>query len=93
MSEYNQIDQSLNDSQLDSIFGGIGQEDCGVTNEQFPRLGGCCALCTPSVGSSYAKLCPHLSTWSSLPDSISLEITHILECSKYGYYKRMKQNY
>lgn len=82
---------SLRDAQLDGIGGGSGLEsDCGVAEEAFPQAGKCCSKSTSLAGTVYRQSCPCCSLWSSLPDGASLEVTYIVECTLYGYGKRIK---
>lgn len=80
------VDQTFEDSggNTDPV------SDCGVTEGTFP-LGKCCSESDFLSGDVYKKKCPHCSIWTSLPDGASLVVTHIFECSLYGYGKRIKE--
>jgi len=81
----------LSDEQLDDIAGGVTDYGCGVPEGQFPLLGKCCSQSTSISGTVYKDVCRYCSIWSSLPDSASLKVTYIIECSLYGYGKRVKE--
>jgi hypothetical protein len=82
----------LNDEQLDGISAGTGAyADCGVQEVQFPFVEKCCSKSSSISGTVYKKACSYCSIWTSLPDGTSLEITYIVECSQYGYGKRIKE--
>jgi hypothetical protein len=66
-------------------------EDCGVPEEFFPWLGKCCLRTGSPASGIFREKCLHCSIWSSLPDGGDLTITHILECARYGYGKRIKE--
>ena len=84
--------KALSDEELDDIGGGTGVDgDCGVPEGQFPNLGKCCSKGNSISGTVYKKVCPYCSIWSSLPEGTSLVITYIVECSRYGYGKRIKE--
>ena len=80
----------------DEIFEDSGRNidlgcDCGATEGAFPRQGKCCSKIDSLSGDGYKKKCPHCNIWTSLPDGASLAVTHIFECSLYGYGKRIKE--
>lgn len=65
--------------------------DCGVLEEEFPIVGECFNKRLTVSGTVYDKHCIYCSIWSSLPTGENLIITHIFECSLYGYCKRIKE--
>lgn len=80
---FKQIEGSGKDSDLGS--------GCGVAAGIFPCPGKCCDKSSSLSGDVYKVICSHCSIWTSLPDGASLAITHIFECSLYGYGKRIKE--
>jgi hypothetical protein len=68
-----------------------GELTCGVLKDNFPASGKCYSKTRGAVGSQYKTECKHCGLWASLPDSVSLKVTHILECSLYGYAKRITE--
>lgn len=80
----------------DQIFEGCDQNtdlefNCGVKEEAFPCLGKCfIKVDYLSSGDVYKLNCNHCKIWTSLPDGASLVVTHIIECSLYGYGRRVK---
>ena len=67
------------------------ETDCGVYAEDFPRLKFCCERTDLLCGGSFQVRCPNCTVWRSPPDGDSLMVTHIIECSKYGFFKRIKE--
>lgn len=81
----------LSDELLDEIGGGRGSgADCGVPEGEFPRLGKCCSKTGSISGTYYEQLCAFCSLWRSLPNGTTLAVNNIIECSRYGYGKRIK---
>lgn len=77
---------------LDSSGGATGSyDDCGVFEENFPCMCKCYSRSDSTSGVVYKNVCPYCSIWTSLPDGASLEITHIFDCSIFGYGKRMRE--
>lgn len=66
-----------------------GEQDCGVTEERFPCIGGCCDKLVGLMGTVLKPRCPQCRIWTSLPDGNSLKVAAIIECGLYGYGKRM----
>ena len=66
-------------------------ENCGVTEEQFPMMRKCCIRSSDGSWQKYQKLCPHCAAWTSLPDGRGLEVATIFECKQCGYAKRVKE--
>ena len=64
--------------------------DCGVTEEQFPRMKICCGRSSTSVRAEFQKTCPNCDIWTSLPDSETLKVATFFECGRYGYSKRLQ---
>ncbi|MEA4920189.1 MAG: hypothetical protein VB078_04655 [Clostridiaceae bacterium] len=64
---------------------------CGVTEEGFPQNNICCKCSDYGQKQEYTKICSNFKSWVSLPDSESLKVTAILECSLYGYGKRINK--
>lgn len=91
MDEHKKNSMPLSDEQLEDITGGAAGHVCGVSGESFPDFVKCCARSTSMLGTSYEERCSCCSIWSSLPDSTSLKIAYILECSLYGYVRRLKE--
>lgn len=65
--------------------------DCGVNEEVFPRMNLCCEKAALPFGASLQARCPNCTVWRSPPDGDSLMMTHIIECSKYSFFKRIKE--
>lgn len=65
--------------------------DCHVSEGEFPYIGKCCRKSRSMTGVVYEQTCRHCSVWTSLPDSTSLEIVHMFECSLLEYYRRIKE--
>ena len=92
MTDQKPIGIPLSDEQLDNIAGGAGaRSDCGVPEGEFPCPGKCCTKSRSLYGTAYQKACPFCSIWASLPEGAGLSITYIIECSCYGYGKRIKE--
>lgn len=91
MADYKEFGTLLSDKQLDDIGGTAPGDDCGVLEGEFPRIGKCCSKSTSISGTVYQEICPCCSIWSSLPDGTSLAVSYILECTLYGYGKRIKE--
>jgi len=66
------------------------QMDCGVSEEAFPCQQRCCKKTGSESEIKYSQSCPYCVIWVSMPDSVDLTVTHILECSLYGYGIRIK---
>lgn len=64
---------------------------CGVPKDCFPAPGKCYSKLRDAAGSQYKTECQYCGLWASLPDSTSLKVTYILECSLYGHTKRMTE--
>lgn len=82
----------LSEEQLGDVGGGAGLNgDCGVSDNQFPKAGKCCGKDNSLAGTVYKKICSYCSIWTSLPDSTSLAVANIVECTLHGYGKRIKE--
>lgn len=64
---------------------------CGLPEGQFPRPGKCFNESRSISGMVFQQTCPYCSIWTSLPEGADLVIAHLLECSLYGYVKRVKE--
>ncbi len=73
------------------ITNSIPNGTCVVPEQQFPELGTCCRLKAGELNAAYEKICPNCGVWSSLPDGEDLSVSHIFECTLYGYGKRLKE--
>lgn len=67
------------------------ETDCGVNEKDFPRLKLCCERTALPFGDSFQVCCPNCTVWRSPPDGDSLMVTHIIECIKYGFFRRIKE--
>ncbi len=70
---------------------GPDKESCGVTETEFPLTEVCCRRRDCFNGLNYEKICPYCIVWVSPPDSLTLEITAIIECPRLGYGKRIRE--
>lgn len=68
-----------------------GEQDCGLTEERFPCIGGCCDKLRGLTGTLFEPRCPQCHIWTSLPDGDSLKVATIIECVLYGYGKRITE--
>jgi hypothetical protein len=66
------------------------QMACGVSEDGFPSLHRCCEKIASESEIKYSQSCPYCTVWASMPDSADLIVTHIVECTRYGYGKRIK---
>lgn len=90
VEERKALSMPLSDEQLNNIGGGTDPGGgCGVQEGQFPQMGKCCSRADTISGTTYNKNCDYCSIWASLPVGVSLVVTHIFECSLYGYSKRI----
>jgi len=64
---------------------------CGVNERDFPRLNLCCERSDFLFGASFHVRCPNCTVWRSPPDGESLMVTHIIECPKFGFFRRIKE--
>ena len=64
---------------------------CGLQENQFPRPGKCFNESRSISGIVFQQTCPYCSIWTSLPEGADLVVAHLLECSLYGYVKRVKE--
>lgn len=77
--------------------GNIGEDPgpdgdyCNVTERMFPCVRKCYGKSDTISGVVYKKTCPYCSIWTSFPNSVSLEVTYIFECTLHGYGKRIKE--
>jgi hypothetical protein len=62
---------------------------CGVSEDHFPLMGTCCQKKASMAGPVYEAICPYYDIWSSLPEGVSLKVTHIFDCAAWGYGKRI----
>lgn len=62
---------------------------CGVSEGQFPCLEICCETRKGAFGPEYRSICPHCSAMTLPPDSSTLQIATLFECSRLGYGRRM----
>ena len=67
------------------------EEYCGVNKTDFPCLKHCCERAVLTFGGSFQARCPNCTVWRSPPDGDSLMVTHIIECTKYGFFKRIQE--
>lgn len=67
------------------------ETDCGVNESDFPRMKFCCERTDLLFGASFQVRCPNCTVWRSPPDGDSLMVTHIIECPKFGFFKRIKE--
>jgi hypothetical protein len=65
--------------------------DCGVSEEMFPCLGKCCRKNSALFMALYEKTCPYCEISASLPYGENLKMVTILECSRFGYGKRLTE--
>ncbi len=70
---------------------GQAQIECGKGEESFPYLNVCCKKRVPLWEGRYEALCSCCKVWTSMPYGDQLVVTHIIECSQYGYGKRIKE--
>ena len=63
--------------------------DCGVSEEQFPCLGVCCEAREGAFGPEYRHICPRCSAVTLPPDSSTLQIATLFECTRLGFGRRM----
>lgn len=69
---------------------GNGTEmNCGVSEGQFPCLETCCEALKGAFGPEYRSICPRCSAVTLPPDSSTLQIATLFECSHLGYGRRM----
>ena len=92
MKDHNNSEMPISSDQPDYAGKDTGEgTDCGVDEEYFPTMGKCCGMANSTIAITFQEICPHCSVWTSLPNSVSLEVTTIFECSRYGYGKRKKE--
>ena len=91
MADHKAFGTPFCDGQPDAVKGTGPSGDCGVPEEGFPQPEKCCSKGVAISGTVYRKKCPFCSIWTSLPDGASLEVSHIFECTLYGYGKRIKE--
>jgi hypothetical protein len=66
-------------------------EDCGVSEEQFPCPGKCCCKNDSAFLFSYRKACPYCRIATSLPEGERLKTATIIECDRLGYGRRVSE--
>lgn len=69
----------------------IPGENCGINQEQFPRMGKCCSKNEIVFRVSYEKVCPHCRISTSLPGGASLKTATIFECDLHSYGRRITE--
>lgn len=70
-------------------LGNSAEMGCGVSEGQFPSLEICCEARQGSFGAEYLSVCPRCSAITLPPDSSTLQIATLFECSRFGYGRRM----
>lgn len=70
-------------------MGGSAKMYCGVSEGRFPCLEICCEVRRGAFGPEYRGICPHCSAVTLPPDSSTLQIATLFECSRLGYGRRM----
>ncbi len=90
--EFRNPAKALNHDPLENIGRGTGRGDCGVPEKGFPQWGKCARRSVAAGEGAYQALCPQCTVWTSLPEGTTLEVSHIFECTLYGYGKRIKGN-
>ncbi len=82
----------LEDDLLLGVAGGLGAGNgCDVREGQFPKLGKCLADSRTLSGMVFSQVCPYCTISTSLPEGANLVVAHMLECTRYGYVKRLKE--
>jgi hypothetical protein len=71
------------------VSGGKPETHCGVSEGKFPCLGTCCEDQKGAFGPEYRSICHCCSAMTLPPDSTTLDIATLFECSRYGYGRRM----
>jgi hypothetical protein len=72
-----------------AVSGGGLEPHCGVSDGNFPCLGNCCDARKGTFGPEYRSICPCCTAMTLPPNSSTLEIATLFECSRYGYGRRM----
>jgi hypothetical protein len=83
----------LGDGLLSGISGGLGGgSDCGLEERDFPKPGKCFQISSSIAGAVFNEACPYCNIWTSLPEGVNLQVSHIFECNLYGHVKRIKED-
>ena len=70
-------------------LGNSTEMHCSVSEGQFPCLEICCEVRAGPFGPEYRSICPGCSAMTLPPDSSTLQIATLFECSRLGYGRRM----
>ena len=67
----------------------IHDEDCGVSEDDFPLMEKCCHQGGDAFMATYVSDCPYFHISTSLPYGKGMKTVTIFECDRLGYGRRI----
>lgn len=67
------------------------ETNCGISEEQFPKMLKCCIYSGVGALQRYQSICPYCKVWTLPPAGENLEVASIFECGQHGYCRRVKE--